>query len=118
MTRKDFYTYAKKYGIAIIVALPVLILINVLMSGTNRIYLILIDCVVLLAIFFIVLYLAQKIRDRTTQKRAEFVAKKESEAQAQQAQEFAQRQEDKKQEKETKKTIQKQIRNYPKHKSK
>jgi len=121
MTRKDFYGYAKKYGIAILIALPILICLNLLMlNKLSMFWMVVVDCLVLVAVFFKTLYIAQKIRDRISNKRAIFVSNKEKEAQEQQSQAFAEKQEEKQEMTVSKKVVQKQNKNYPaiKHKKK
>lgn len=116
MTRKDFYNYAKKYGIAILIAIPVLVCIDVLLyNQLSTPWLIVINCVVLLAFYFITLGISQALKNRTAQKRAEFVANKEKEAQKLQAEEFTKKEEE---EKAPQKIIQKQKKNYPSTKRK
>ncbi len=119
MTRKDFYGYVKKYGIAIVIAIPLLVLINILLSGKVSMFvMVVIDCVLLLAMFFITLALSQKRLEVIRRKREAFVADKEKHAQEQGAKEFEEKQQIKEAQKERVKTIKKQDRNYPAKRSK
>jgi len=83
------------------------------MSGkVSMTIMVVINCIILLCFYVITLYLADVLKRRTAKKRAEFVAKKEKEAQDQQAQEFSDVQEFKQ------KIKQKQKKNYPSTKRK
>lgn len=114
MTRKQFSAYAKKYGITVLIAIPVLVCLNILMANkTSMAVMILVNCVVILCFFVITLYVADVIKRKTQEKRAKFVAEKEKQAAQENANLFKEKEEEKQQKK-----WQKQKKNYPSTKKK
>lgn len=78
MTRNDFYRYAKIYGLAILGALPFLILTGVFLSDKIAMWLlVVIDSVILLIAFMIAMVLADKHRQHIEKKREAFLKKKQ-----------------------------------------
>ena len=80
MTRNDFYKYAKKYGFAILAALPFLVLTGVFLGNVVSLpVLIIIDCAILLIAYFLALVIADKHEKKVAKKREAFLAKKQEE---------------------------------------
>ena len=78
MTRKEFNSYAKKYGIAILCVIPVLFVLDFwLLQKSGTIWTIVINIVVIILAFFLALYVAELWKHHITRKRTEFLNEKD-----------------------------------------
>ena len=116
LTRKDIRTSVKRYFMAILIALPILFLVDLLLltqTKISNVWIIVIDCFLIILIYVLWLVITQKYRDHITKKRTEFLHKKEQEEKAEQAR-IREEKEQKHQEETKKETkiVQKQKRNY------
>ena len=116
ITRKEIRTSVKRYFMAILIALPILFVVDLLLLTQTKIpniWVIVIDCFLIVLIYVLWLIITQKYRDHITKKRTEFLHKKELAEKAEQER-IRQEKEQKRKEMEQKPTkiIQKQKRNY------
>lgn len=116
LTRKDIRTSVKRYFMAILIALPILFLLDLLLLTQTKIpnvWVIVIDCFLIVLIYVLWLVITQKYRNHITKKRTEFLHKKEQAEKAEQAT-IQEEKKQKSQEDSQKPTkiIQKQKRNY------
>lgn len=110
MNRKDFGGYAKKYGIAVLCAIPVLIALDIwLLPKIGNTWTIVLDCVLLLLAFALALLFSRMWANHITKKRTELLNKKDAEKRKQ----LLEQSEQISQEKSSQKVWQKQKKNYP-----
>lgn len=116
ITKKDFNGYAKRYGIAVLCAIPVLIALDFwILPKIGNVWTIVVDCVLILLAFALTLLFSRMWRDHITKKRTEFLNKKD----AQKRQELVENAAAKAQENEAPQKIwQKQKKDYPTNKRK
>ncbi len=115
MNRKEFGGYAKKYGIAVLCAIPVLIALDIwLLPKFGNVWIIVFDCVLILLAFALTLFFSKLWSEHITKKRTEFLNKKEAEKRKQLVEQAQEREPEQKSEK----IWQKQKKNYPQHKRK
>ena len=80
MNRKDFNSYAKKYGIAVMVSIPFMIVASIFLIRTvSNAWLVVINCGILLVCFTFTLLIAEAWKNHITRKRTEYLYKKEKE---------------------------------------
>ena len=116
MTRKDISTIVKKYGLSLLISLPIVFIVDIfLLKNLSSAWIIIIDCALIFLIYVLFLVLYEKRRNYITKKRVEFLHKKEQleKQEQEEALKLAEEQKIKEQEQEKpKKIIQKQKRNY------
>ncbi|MBQ8762396.1 MAG: hypothetical protein IJZ26_03715 [Clostridia bacterium] len=114
MTRKEFYKYAKKYGFAILGALPFLILAGVFLGDIVSLpVLVIIDCAILLIAYFLALVIADKHEKNIALKREALLKKRAEEAEQLKQQELAE-----KKEKEEQERLEKELKEKEEHRKK
>jgi len=75
MTHNDYTSYAKLFGIMLIVSIPVLLAINFLLKGlVSMTVLIILDTVLLIAGFCIAIVIKEKHKANIAKKREEYLA--------------------------------------------
>ena len=80
MTRNELMRYAKKYGITVAITIPLLIALNLLIGANMPLWaMIIMNCAIIFAAFFITLFVADKNTQRIARKREAFLIKKEEE---------------------------------------
>ena len=122
MTIKERFAALRRYFIAVLIAVPILIVLDMFLANKiPNIWIIVIDCFVILLVYVLWLLIVQKYRHHITKKRTEFLHKKKEQEKAEQErqrqEEIAKKEELQKEQTPTK-IVQKQKRNYTNHKSK
>ena len=80
MTRKEIMSMIKRYFMAILIAIPILFVVDMLIfKYVSNVWLIVIDCFIILLVYVLWLLITQKYRNHITKKRTEFLHKKEQE---------------------------------------
>ena len=80
MTRKEIMSMIKRYFMAILIAIPILFVVDMLIfKFVSNVWLIVIDCFIILLVYVLWLLITQKYRNHITKKRTEFLHKKEQE---------------------------------------
>ena len=116
ITRKDIRTSIKRYFMAILIAIPILFIVDYLLLTQTKIpniWVIVIDCFVIALVYVLWMIIVQKYRDHITKKRTEFLHKKKLEEKVEQ-EKMKKEKEQKREEVEQQpaKIVQKQKRNY------
>jgi len=124
MTRKEITTILKKYGLSLLISVPIVLVLDIfLLKNLSSAWIIVIDCALIVFVYVLFLVLYQKRKNYITKKRVEFLHKKELERK-QELEEEKQKREQEEQEKKLleqqkpQKIIQKQKRNYTNNKPK
>ncbi len=80
MTRKEIMSMIKRYFMAILIAIPILFVVDMLIfKFVSNVWLIVIDCFIILLVYVLWLLITQQYRNHITKKRTEFLHKKEQE---------------------------------------
>ena len=78
MTLKEKFTSLKRYFMAVLISIPILFVVDFLIATKiPNIWLIVIDCFIILLVYALWLVITQAYRNHITKKRTEFLHKKE-----------------------------------------
>ncbi|MBR1925803.1 MAG: hypothetical protein IJ837_02985 [Clostridia bacterium] len=124
MTRKEISTIIKKYGLSLLISVPIVFVVDIfLLRGLSSAWIIVIDCALIALFYVLFLILYQKRKNYITKKRVEFLHKKELQRKQELEEEKQKREQEEQEqrileEQKPKKIIQKQKRNYTNNKPK
>ena len=75
MTRKEIMSMIKRYFMAILIAIPILFVVDMLIfKFVSNVWLIVIDCFIILLVYVLWLLITQKYRNHITKKKNRILA--------------------------------------------